>query len=68
MMSMILIAVMHANPSISATEAVDVGREFIKGLYAPNTRHKWKKQADRVGRVGIRAVASRIRRELFKLI
>ena len=68
MMTMILVAIMHANPGIAPEKAVEVGRAFVKGLHLPNTSHLWRKQVDRIDRTGIRAAASRIRRELFKLI
>lgn len=67
-MSSVLVAIMHANPGITTDDAVQKGREFARKLYAPNSSHLWRRQVDRVNRVGLRAIASRIRRELHKLL
>lgn len=67
-MSSVLVAIMHANPGITTDDAVQKGREFARRLYAPNSSHLWRRQVDRVNRVGLRAIASRIRRELHKLL
>jgi hypothetical protein len=67
-MSSVLVAIMHANPGIDPDEAVQKGREFARKLYAPNSSHLWRRQVNRVSRIGLRAIASRIRRELHKLL
>jgi hypothetical protein len=67
-MSSVLVAIMHANPGITPDEAVKKGREFARKLYTPNSSHLWRRQVDRVSRIGLRAIASRIRRELHKLL
>jgi hypothetical protein len=68
MMTTILVSIMHANPGIAPEKAVEIGKAFVKKLHMPNTAHLWRRQVDRIDRTGIRAAASRIRRELFKLI
>lgn len=67
-LSMILVAVMHANPDISAKEAIKIGKEWVKKLHMPRSSHMWTRQTSRINRYGIRAEASKIRREMFKLI
>jgi hypothetical protein len=67
-MSSVLVAIMHANSGITPEEAVQKGREFARKLYAPNSSYLWRRQVDRVNRIGLRAIASRIRRELHKLL
>lgn len=67
-LSMILVALMHANPGMTPDQAIKRGREWAKNLYMPRMEHTWRKQAIRIERFGIRAEASKIRRELFKLI
>lgn len=68
MLSMILVAVMHANPDVSADEALKIGKEWVRKLYIPRSDYLWRKQAVRINRVGLRAEASKIRREMYKLI
>jgi hypothetical protein len=68
MMTMILVAIMHANPGVDEKEAIEIGRAFVKKLHMPNSAHLWRRQINRVQRTGVRAAASRIRRELYKLI
>jgi hypothetical protein len=68
MMTMILVGVMHQNPGIDSKEAIRIGKEWAKKIHMPRSEVLWKKQTDRVTRTGIRAQASKIRRELFKLI
>jgi hypothetical protein len=68
MMTMILVGVMHQNPGIDSKEAIRIGKEWAKKLHMPRSEVLWKKQTDRIARSGIRSQASKIRRELFKLI
>ena len=67
-LSMILVSVMHVNPGIDSDAAIKIGKEWVKKLYMPRSGHVWKKQTARINRYGVRAEASKIRRELFKLI
>jgi len=67
-MSVMLVAIMHANPGISTGDAMKKGMDLAKRIYAPNSQHLWKRQIDRMERLGVRAIASRIRRELYKLL
>jgi hypothetical protein len=67
-MSSVLVAIMHANPGITPDEAVQKCQEFARKLYTPNSSHLWRRQVDRLSRIGLRAIASRIRRELHKLL
>ena len=67
-LSMILVAIMHGNPGLSPDEAVEEARKIAKRLYLPNTRHIWRRQVLRIKRRGVRAEASAIRREMYKLI
>jgi len=67
-LSMILVAVMYANPDATAEEATVIGKDWVKKLYQPRSGVIWRRQVDRMTRSGIRAVASKIRRELYKLI
>jgi len=68
LLSMILVAVMHSNPGLTPEEAIDEGKTWVRRLYLPRTNYLWRKQTVRMKQRGIRAEASRIRRELFKLI
>jgi len=68
MLSMILVAIMHANPGIKPEDAIKIGKEWVKKLYLPRTDYLWRMQMVRLNRTGIRAEASKIRRELFKVI
>lgn len=68
MLSMILVAVMHANSEMDADAAIKEGKSWVKKLYMPRTEHLWRKQTTRIKRSGLRAEASKIRREMFKLI
>lgn len=68
MMTIILVAILRANPKATDDDVVKIGKDFVKRLHMPRTNHLWRKQLDRVKRTGIRAAASRIRRELFELI
>jgi hypothetical protein len=68
MMTMILVAILRTNPEASDDDVVRIGKDFVKRLHMPRTNHLWRKQLDRVKRTGVRAAASRIRRELFELI
>jgi len=67
-LTMIMVALMHANPGKSPEEVIEEGREWVKKLWQPSMKHIWRKQAMRVKRVGIRAEASKIRREMYKLL
>lgn len=68
MLSMLLVAVMHANPGMNQDEALIEGKKWAKELYLPRTNYLWRKQLARIARHGIRAEASKIRREMFKMI
>lgn len=68
LLSMILVALMHANPGLSPEEAIKNGKEWVRRLYMPRTDYLWRRQTTRMHRHGIRAEASKIRREMFKLI
>jgi hypothetical protein len=68
MLTMILMAVMHANPGIEAEDAIEQAKEWTRKLYMPRTDHLWRRQMLRIDRFGIRAEASKIRREMYKLI
>jgi len=67
-LSMILVSLMHANPDLTPREAVKLGKKWVKKLYMPRNEHVWQRQTSRIKRYGIRAEASKIRREMFKLI
>ncbi len=67
-MSVVLVAFMHANPEASPAEAIEKAQAMMRSLHLPREAHRWKRQLTRVKRLGIRAEASKIRRELFKLI
>jgi len=67
-LSMILVSLMHAEPDLTPEQAVLKGKEWAKKLYMPRMSHLWLEQTTRIKRHGIRAEASKIRRELFKLI
>ena len=68
MLTMMLVAMMHVHPDKSPEEAIEEGREWAKKLWQPGTRHLWRTQAARIKRRGIRAEASKIRREMYKLL
>jgi hypothetical protein len=65
---MILVAMMHASPDLKPEDAIKKGKEWARKLYMPRSDHLWRRQTSRIGRYGIRAEASKIRREMFKLI
>lgn len=67
-LSMVLVSFMHANPDMTPRDAIKLGREWIYRAHLPRHEHMWRKQMSRISRYGIRAEASKIRRELFKLI
>ena len=67
-LSMVIVAVMHATPGIKTEEAVKVGRQWSRKLHMPRTEHLWNRQRIRIDRIGLRAEASKIRREMYKLI
>jgi len=67
-LSMILVSIMHANPDMTPNEAIALGKKWVKKLHMPRHEHIWQKQTSRIRRFGIRAEASKIRREMFKLI
>lgn len=67
-LSMILVAIMHVNPGATAEEAAIIGKGWVRKLHQPRSMAIWRHQIDRIGRSGIRAVASKIRRELFKVL
>jgi hypothetical protein len=67
-MSMILVAFMHANPGMKPEEAIKHAQQTARTLALSREHHRWKKQMTRIGRLGLRAEASKIRREMFKLI
>lgn len=67
-LSMILVAVMHANPEASAEEATKIAKDWVRRLHQPRSGAIWRRQVDRISRTGIRAAASKIRRELYKII
>ena len=67
-LSMILVSLMHANPDLTPEQAILLGKRWVKKLYMPRMEHIWRDQTTRLKRYGIRAEASKIRRELFKLI
>lgn len=67
-MSMIMVSLLHANPEMTPEEAMKFGKEIARKLSMPRTEALWRKQIVRINRHGIRAEASKIRREMFKLI
>lgn len=67
-LSMILVSFMHANPDMSSRDAIKEGKMWAKKLFIPRSNSLWTRQTARLNRYGIRAEASKIRRELFKLI
>lgn len=68
LLTMIMVALMHVNPDKSAEEVIEEGREWAKKLWMPNMKHRWRTQAIRIKRRGVRAEASKIRREMYKLL
>lgn len=68
LMSSVLVALLRSYPDLSDDEIIQKGKDFAKRLYMPNTKHLWRNQVNLVHRLGIRALASRIRRELFSLL
>lgn len=68
LLSMIMVALMHVNPDLTPEEAIEQGRDWAKRMWTPNKKHVWRKQAMRIKRHGVRAEASKIRREMFKLL
>jgi len=67
-LTMMMVALMHIDPELSPEEAIKSGKEWARKLGTPNKDYLWRKQAIQIKKQGIRAAASRIRRELFKLI
>lgn len=67
-LSSMLIAIMHANPDMDVDDAVKEAKKWVARLHAPKTEHLWKNQVAEIRRFGVRAKASKIRRELYKLI
>jgi len=67
-LSMILVALMHANPELSPNDAIEEGKKWSRKLYMPRMNNLWRRQTSRIKRYGIRAEASKIRRELFKML
>lgn len=68
MLTMIMVALMHVNPDKSPEDVIVEGREWARKLWQPNMKHAWSIQAARIKRHGVRAEASKIRRELYKLL
>jgi len=67
-LSMMMVAVMHLNPDMEPDDAINEGMKWAKELGKSGKKHLWRSQAIRMKRIGIRASASKIRREMFKLI
>ena len=67
-LTMIMVALMHVNPDKQPEDVVEEGREWAKKIWQPNMKHIWRSQAIRIKRHGVRAEASKIRREMFKLL
>jgi hypothetical protein len=67
-MSMIMVSLLHANPEMKPEEAMKEGKLIARKLSMPRTEALWRRQIVRITRHGIRAEASKIRREMFKLI
>lgn len=67
-MTMILVALKHAFPELKEDDLIKMAYTWARKMGTPNTKHLWRKQLIRMSRLGVRAEASRIRRELYKLI
>ncbi len=67
-LTMIMVALMHANPELSPEEVIKESKVWARKISMPEKDHLWRKQGIRIKKHGIRAEASKIRRELFKLI
>jgi hypothetical protein len=67
-LSMILVSLMHADPDLTPEQAIEEGKKWVRKLYMPRTSHLWREQTTRIKRNGVRAEASKIRRELFKML
>ena len=68
LMSSVLVALLRSYPDLSDDEIIQKGKDFAKKLYMPNTKHLWRNHINLVHRLGLRSLASRIRRELFSLL
>jgi len=67
-MTMILVSLKHAFPELKEDELIQMAYTWARKMGTPNTKHLWRKQLIRISKVGVRAEASKIRRELYKLI
>lgn len=67
-MTMILIAIKHAFPELKEDEMIRMAYTWARKMGTPNTKHLWRKQLIRMGRIGASAEASKIRRELYKML
>jgi len=67
-LSMVIVAFMHANPGMGTNEAVEAGSSWMRKYGLAGKKHLWRKQMQRIDRRGIRAEASKIRRELYRLL
>lgn len=67
-MTMILMAIKHAFPDLDDNETIRMAYTWAKRVGTPNAKHMWQRQLVRMSRIGIRAEASKIRRELYKLL
>lgn len=67
-MSMILVAIKHAFPELKEDDVIKLAYTWARKMGTPNTKHLWRKQLIRMQKTGVRAEASKIRRELYKLI
>ena len=67
-LTMILMAVMYANPSAKLQDVIAASKDWARKMGMPNSDHLWRKQRSRIEHRGVRAEASRIRRELYSLL
>lgn len=67
-LSSITVALLQVSPNLSDKEVILQAQGLAKKIYAPNSAHIWRRPISRIRRVGLRAIASRIRRQLYELL
>jgi len=67
-LSMIMIAIIHANPGLPMKDVIQKSKAWARRIWMPQNDFVWRKQRIRIEKRGVRAEASKIRRELYALL
>lgn len=67
-LSMIIMAILHANPGLPMPEVIKKSKDWARRIWMPQNDFVWRKQRIRIEKRGVRAEASKIRRELYRLL